>query len=461
MIWYPAMMGRVIKTSCFPTTLPACLSFKHRCVSTNDSIACQEYARKTLMPNKKPLCFPGRQTGVAALLFALLVMIVGVGFLVTTLSPGSHTAKLESDKITYRAMANAKDELIGFAVANSVRGYLPCPADPALAGTATEGTALSSCNSDALRIGRLPWRTLGLGDLRDGYGEPLWYAVSGNFTNDAAVINRAASAATLVVNGAVNATAIIFSVGAAVGAQQRGAAVIACATTGGAIRQDYCATNYLDTDPATGVSNADADTTFAQTRVGTFNDVLLTISTDQFFGGVEKRVLQQVRACLRTYANDPGNPAGLYPWAHADATATYLSALPHPDFANTYKGRIPDQVASSVAGIGWSPDCPLPSGGGAKSWLRDWHELLFYAVDSQYAPSGVGGGVSGSLTVNGTPNVRAVVILAGAMLPLQNRSNPSQQYILSNYLDGTNASSMTTFGISPPPYNDRLLIVAP
>ena len=77
----------------------------------------------------------------------------------------TQSVKLERDKTTYNSIVHAKDALIGFAVANPVRGYLPCPADPALAGTPTEGTAMDTCNSDALRIGRLPWRTLKIGDL--------------------------------------------------------------------------------------------------------------------------------------------------------------------------------------------------------------------------------------------------------------------------------------------------------
>ena len=413
------------------------------------------------MPNKIPRHFPGRQSGVSGILLAFLIIIVGVGFAVATLRSNSHSVKLEHEKATYRAMANAKDALIGFAVANAVRGFLPCPADPALAGTPTEGTAMETCNSDALRIGRLPWRTLGLEDLRDGNGEALWYAVSGSFTNDAAEINRATNASTLSVNGAVNVTAIIFSVGATIGSQQRSTAITACATTVSMVRQDYCATNYLDANLATGVSNADADTTFAQIRANTFNDILLPISTDQFFEGVEKRVLQQVRACLRIYAGS--NASGLYPWAHA--AASYTSGISYPDVMNTFKGRIPDQVANSVTGIGWSTGCPLPVGGSAKSWLRDWHELVFYAVAPEYAPGGLGGVVNGSLTVNGTPNVRAVVILAGAVLPGKNRSDAANRGNLVNYLEGNNANTgTTTFGnlpLSASPYNDRILIVAP
>ena len=36
-------------------------------------------------------------------------------------------------------------------------------------------------------IGRLPWKTFGLPDLRDGSGERLWYALSPNFRDNPSV----------------------------------------------------------------------------------------------------------------------------------------------------------------------------------------------------------------------------------------------------------------------------------
>src|SRR5690606_6213371 len=33
-------------------------------------------------------------------------------------------------------------------------------------------------------LGRLPWRTLGLPELRDGWGECLWYAVAGSIKHN-------------------------------------------------------------------------------------------------------------------------------------------------------------------------------------------------------------------------------------------------------------------------------------
>ncbi len=42
----------------------------------------------------------------------------------------------------------------------------------------------ASCDTQAKSLGRLPYKTLGLDDIRDGSGERLWYAVSVNFKDD-------------------------------------------------------------------------------------------------------------------------------------------------------------------------------------------------------------------------------------------------------------------------------------
>jgi hypothetical protein len=58
-------------------------------------------------------------------------------------------------------------------------GRLPCPERLDQPGSSSEGIAppfpgFTPCNL----VGRLPWRTLGIEQIRDGYGEPLWYAVA-------------------------------------------------------------------------------------------------------------------------------------------------------------------------------------------------------------------------------------------------------------------------------------------
>lgn len=135
---------------------------------------------------------PKRTRGSA--LIALLA-ILGVGLavlLVGTLTRAYQ--RLQHDSQTTAAIAQAKDALIGYAATYrdrntntelTVFGYLPCPD---MGRSTEEGledpSGCINTDKDISVIGRLPWRTLGLPPLRDGNGDCLWYAVSGNFKNN-------------------------------------------------------------------------------------------------------------------------------------------------------------------------------------------------------------------------------------------------------------------------------------
>lgn len=128
-----------------------------------------------------------RQRGQALLVLLILLVLGGGAAFYFFLSPNS--AAIEKDKITAAALAQAKAALIGYAAGVTLSGAsrlgdLPCP------DTDDSGQSGTSCGNAAgttgqtSRIGRLPWRSLGLPDLRDGDGERLWYAVSRNFKNN-------------------------------------------------------------------------------------------------------------------------------------------------------------------------------------------------------------------------------------------------------------------------------------
>jgi len=100
-------------------------------------------------------------------------------------------------RATERALAQAREALLAYAADRRIDaevgpGYLPCPDED------DDGWAEAVCGSlsghlgQDERLGRLPWKTLGLPDLRDGHGERLWYAVS---TRHKGLLNCAASAA--------------------------------------------------------------------------------------------------------------------------------------------------------------------------------------------------------------------------------------------------------------------------
>lgn len=125
-----------------------------------------------------------RQAGAALLALVLLVLVVGAGFLFDNLGRGRHAYSREGP--TVDALQAAKAALIGYAAsyreqvsATQSLGYLPCP------DTNNDGSAEMSCGTAGqTMIGRLPWKTLGLPDLRGADGDCLWYAVSGSHKNN-------------------------------------------------------------------------------------------------------------------------------------------------------------------------------------------------------------------------------------------------------------------------------------
>ena len=132
--------------------------------------------------------------GAVLLLALVLAACIAASFAALALAARAATAR---DRATERALAQAREALIAYAVDRPINaatgpGYLPCPD---LDG---DGWAESTCGSldgstgQASRLGLLPWKTLGLPELRDGAGERLWYAVSTQYKG---LLNCAASSA--------------------------------------------------------------------------------------------------------------------------------------------------------------------------------------------------------------------------------------------------------------------------
>ena len=208
----------------------------------------------------------------------LILLVIALGVLAVTLFVGmlsSSEIQIERDKKTAAALAEAKAALIGRAVRDDNRpGSLPCP------DTNNDGSAdlLSGPNCPSY-IGRLPWRTLGLPDLRDGYGERLWYALSSNLRDDASAqpINSD-TLGQLTISGLSptnSVIAIVFAAGPSLSGQIRDAA------------HANDPASYLEGNNALGGSN----TNFTTANVSsTFNDRLLPITNDNLFPVVEKRI---------------------------------------------------------------------------------------------------------------------------------------------------------------------------
>jgi hypothetical protein len=237
---------------------------------------------------------PRRQSG-AVLLLSLLVFLTAAAFVLVSKLNKAATQAYRDDQ-TARALAEAKAALIGRAVMDGNRpGSLRYPdydhdgdGDPSDANT---------CNNDSppLCIGRLPWKTLDLPELRDGSGETLWYAVSRSLRdqNTAQPINSD-TLGNLRIDGNPNLdiVAVIIAPGASFDGQNRPSNV-----------DD----NYLEGD------NNNGDTDFVSRAAGNFNDLVIAITRQELMAAVEKRVLGEARQVLRTYYANNGNQ--FYPYA--------------------------------------------------------------------------------------------------------------------------------------------------
>lgn len=297
----------------------------------------------------------------------------------------------EKNKKTAAALEQAKAALLGAAVSVDINpsppslirpGDLPCP-DTNDDGLANDGSCGNGpgTTGQALRIGRLPWKTLGLPDIRDGDGERLWYALSNNFKNNTRTACTAAApgAATClnsdsrgtitvrdsagnIVHDATNTDpansgviAVVFSPGAVLRRQDGTLQNRTCTGGAGCNTTGVCqgtpptapkcnSINYLD------ISGTEDNANFADGTTNGFvngivrdagsnvivNDRLIVITYQDLMPQLEKRVTGEVSKCLVAYANTNFQR---YPWAAPVTDVTTLFS----DSGNTLFGRIPDQ----------------------------------------------------------------------------------------------------------------------
>ena len=263
------------------------------------------------------------ERGVAILITLLLVLGVGIG-LVTAGVARTVPLQLRAENKAMSAMAEAKQALIGRAVADDDRpGSLPCP-DSDNDGIADAIPVLSVLGDCPSYIGRLPWKTLGLPDLRDEHGERLWYALSPKYRDHliAQPINSDTPgkgppdllvfANTTATTLAPKAVAVIFSPGASVRGQQRDATAALCAVTGTTIPNDRCVSNYLES--AGGADNASATGPYISAqKSGAFNDRLAVLTPADLMPLVEVRVAGELRRALISYRLE--SSCNCFPWA--------------------------------------------------------------------------------------------------------------------------------------------------
>lgn len=398
-----------------------------------------------------------RQNG-AALLIALIVVVLAItaGLLSAYNGRNSQSGR---DKITETALAQAKAALIAWSASNAnFPGQLPCPEDLTLVGTQNEGLAQISCTSIDPMIGRLPWRTLGLGDLRDGNGERLWYVLSPGFRT--APINSDTSAS-LTIDGVSNAAvALVISPGTPLEGQNRSNNVPLPA-------------DYLDSTNATGPN-------FVSVRSALVNDYVIPVTIDQWSRPVEKRVTGEVIQALKTYFS--ANHYYPYPANFGDSSCLCVptsgsnftcksnsSTCNNTSLAcsgSVCRGRIPANLSPND----WDALSVLRgTTGSSPDWFQKngWRELIYYGVAPTCAEGTINCNGSGGYlqATNPTSTQLQVVVLAtGRLIASQGQTRIGDPAKLSeiNYLEDQNinlASNLFSRSLETPAMNDQMATI--
>ena len=254
----------------------------------------------------------------AALIFLVTILVLAVtAFALHSLTGNEY--KAERELMTAKALVDAKSALIAWSVMQNNPGQLPCPEDTTLIGFPIEGQAQTNCTSPNPIIGRLPWRTLGIGEIKDGNGDKLWYVISPGYR--VSPINSSIFGQ-LSIDGAPNsASAIILSAGVPLLSQTRPMPTnIAPPVT----------SQYLDG------SNNDGNASFvSKGAVISFNDRLIAVKQSELFSPVTNRILRMIKGdstqgLVKFYPANGNN----YPFAdlNADGIADNTILLGTPSY---------------------------------------------------------------------------------------------------------------------------------
>ena len=375
------------------------------------------------------------QCGAALLLMLLFFVIAFSAYLVFSLNTTDPEAQRQQK--TMETLAYAKEALIAWSVqrgdgggnTTSYRpGSLPCP-DNNHVGVIGQGNASGSCStSGGTTIGRFPWKSLDIEELRDANGEGLWYAISDNFRyppQNTAAINSdtkgslhlyAPDGITLLTPPGEELVAIIFSAGPSLPGQNRNSA-------------PNQASSYLDS--GNGQDNALAGGPFiagpsrnAQGDI-IINDLVIGISARELISAVEKRALKEAQNALAKFAAVNGskypNPASF----DNAACNTVIDNVGTPNIcasdSSTCIGRLPEDSGDATK-----------LGNYVAPWFlqNGWGRVITYAVNSGSVVDGSGTDCSALLSVDGKPK-DYVIIAPGT--PLNGVIRPSTA--LSHYLE--------------------------
>jgi hypothetical protein len=379
---------------------------------------------------------PRRPRGSALPAIVILLLLTAAATLAAS-ERLTHQAGRRAETISTAALAEAKAALLGYAVRypeahpSEGPGYLPCP-DSGNTGSAP-GVACHVRDHGA--FGRLPYRTLGLPALHDGYHQCLWYAVAGSFKHNPKplTLNWDSPGQFKIVdsNGRPltepthNAVAVILSPGPNLPGQARPTSPATQRCSGSAsTAADLPA--FLDRAYDTDIAG---EITLIHGLPGSdVNDHLAWLTTDEIFAALRRRpdfpalldsVLDTAATALAAQLNNPA----------------FITTHTETNLANRAHGRLPDAAALGLA--------PAPTNDNWRDQLRfvactDGSACLTVTlVDSTIATA---------TPAATTETCRALILFGGERLrgnTPQHRRSAAERADPAQYLEGSNLTSFT------------------
>jgi hypothetical protein len=363
------------------------------------------------------------QQGLAMLILVFMIALAFTGFLLNLLNPT--TIKIERDKQSARALAEAKDGLIGFTIQANVvdSAYLPNP-DLKLSAAISEGSQSGMAGGvDISLLGKLPWRSLGMPALKDGWGECLWYAVSGRFKTSpqTTVLNWDTLGQIDVIQEdgsllAINLAAVIIAPNVLLSGQNRLLTNVDTPQCGG----NYDARNYLDT-------------------YNVVNSVFGEVN--YFLGSVNNRAALNTNNKRFVVAKNDFYNDGFVFITTADIFRPLILRV---DFSNQISALLDDvsfQAHLQTVAISGNKgtaniDCNTTSNATNRIFCQNWSEMLLLTALPAPAPILIDGVA--------TPACTRVVVFGGQRAAIQSRATVVDKNTVANYLEGSNLAAFAT-----------------
>jgi type II secretory pathway pseudopilin PulG len=315
------------------------------------------------------------QRGFALIAILILAALMSAFLIASALNRSSADITNEREDRSMSALRRAKDALIAYAASEQWQlykgqtpdqpGALPCP------DRDDDGDADCTGSNTASMIGRVPFKTLGIEDLRDASGERLWYALSHDYRKNkcplpptspppGCTIINADTLGQLTVTGTAPATqvvAIVFAPGEVLQNQNRDPA-------NATAHNDPL--NYLEGPP--NLSDAVNYVFTSAPPSAVFNDRLLVITRADLMAAVEPVVAARIERDVKPLLGDYFSKWGRYPFAVPFASppaaqSAYLGSSP------TTSGLLP---VTNTATFAWQNPTVTQIGGMNGSTVDAW-----------------------------------------------------------------------------------------